>query len=68
MWGNDWLCDVSCQEVSRCSARGGSEGIMYITFASTKKLNKAELTLALKPRGDVTRQLRIEIHFVFFTL
>ena len=27
---------------------------MYITFASTK-VNKAEPTLGLKPRGDVTR-------------
>ena len=27
---------------------------MYITFTS-KKANKAEPTLALKPRGDVTR-------------
>ena len=29
---------------------------MYITFASAKKANKAEPTLALKPRGDVTMQ------------
>ena len=29
---------------------------MYITFASAKKANKAELTLALKPRGDITRK------------
>ena len=30
--------------------------IMYInTLASAKKANKAEPTLALKPRGDVTR-------------
>ena len=28
---------------------------MYITFASAKIANKAEPTLALKPRGDVTR-------------
>ena len=34
-----------------CSIRVGSWG-MYITFASAKKVNKAEPTLALKPRGD----------------
>ena len=32
----------------------GSWG-MYITLASAKKANKAEPTLALNPRGDVTR-------------
>ena len=41
------------QEVGRCSTRGGSLR-MYNTFASTKA-NKAEPTLALKPREDVTR-------------
>ena len=39
---------------SKCSTRGESWG-MYITFASAKIANKAEPTLALKPRGDVTR-------------
>ena len=28
---------------------------MYITFTSAKIVNKAEPTLAMKPRGDVTR-------------
>ena len=42
------------QEVGKCSTRGESWG-MYITFASAKIANKAEPTLALKPRGDVTR-------------
>ena len=46
-------CNVSCQEVSRCGTRGGSPG-MYIAFASAKA-NKAESALALKHRGDVTR-------------
>ena len=41
------------QEVVRCSTRGGSWG-MYITFASTKE-NKVEPTLALKHRGDITK-------------
>ena len=42
------------QEVGKCSTRGESWG-MYITCASAKIANKAEPTLALKPRGDVTR-------------
>ena len=46
--------DAGHQEVSMCSTRGGSQG-MYITFASAKKVNKAEPTLALNPRGDITR-------------
>ena len=53
MWGSDWL-RAGCQEVSMRSTRGGSRG-MYITFAFAKKVNKAEPTLAFKPRGDVTR-------------
>ena len=44
-------CTASCQEVSTCSTRGGSQGI-YITFASTKQVNKTEPTLALKHRVD----------------
>ena len=46
-------CNAGCQEVSRYSTRGGSQGI-YITFASAKQVNKAEPTLALKPRGEET--------------
>ena len=52
MWGSDRL-RAGRQEVSKCSTRGESWG-MYITFASAKIVNKAEPTLALKPRGDVT--------------
>ena len=37
-----------------CNTRGGSQG-MYITFASAKIVNKGEPTLALKPRGAITR-------------
>ena len=44
---------AGCQEVGRCSSRGESWG-MCITFASAN-VNTAEPTLALKPRGDVTR-------------
>ena len=53
MWGSD-LLRAGRQEVGKCSTRGESWG-MYITFASAKIANKAEPTLALKPRGDVTR-------------
>ena len=54
MWGSDRL-RAGRQEVGKCSTRGESWG-MYITFASAKIANKAEPTLALKPRGDVTRK------------
>ena len=47
-------CDAGCQKVSRCSNRGRSWEI-YITFASAKQANKAEPTLVLKPREEVTR-------------
>ena len=40
------------QEVGKCSTRGGSQG-MYITFTSAMRIRQP--TLALKPRGDVTR-------------
>ena len=53
MWGSDRL-RAGRQEVGKCSTRGESWG-MYITFASANIANKAEPTLALKPRGDVTR-------------
>ena len=44
-------CNAGHQE---CSTKDGSQG-MHITFTSAKEANKAEPTLALKPRGDVTR-------------
>ena len=47
-------CTPATKRFGKCSTRGESWG-MYITFASTKIVNKAEPTLALKPRGDVTR-------------
>ena len=46
-------CNAGCQEVGKCSTRGGSQK-RHITFTSAK-VNKAEHTLALQPRGDVTR-------------
>ena len=45
--------DAGCQEVGMCSARGGSqECTLHLPL---QKVNKAESTLALKPRGDITR-------------
>ena len=43
-------CTAGHQEVSTCSTRGASQG-MY----NVHNENKAEPTVALKPRGDVTR-------------
>ena len=43
------------QEVSRCSTRGESQGMCNITHMPPPSANKAEPTLALKPREDVTR-------------
>ena len=55
MWKR-WLgCHAGCQEVSRCSTRGESQGMCDITYTPLLSSNKAEPTLALKPRGDVTR-------------
>ena len=53
-------CDAGCQKASRCSTRGEIFGGMYITFTPIQEANKAEPTLALKPRGDVTRNPKQE--------
>ena len=47
-------CNAGHQEVGMCSTRGGSQGKLHYIHLH-KKANKAEPTLALKPRGDVTR-------------
>ena len=56
MWKR-WLdCNAGCQEVSRCHTRGESQRMCNIrTCTPLLSLNKAEPTLALKPRGDITR-------------
>ena len=43
------------QEVSRCSTRGESQETCNITRTPPPRANKAEPTLALKSRGDITR-------------
>ena len=50
MWGQDRL-RAGCQEVGKCSTRGGSRGT-YITFASAIQIRQP--TLALKHRDDAT--------------
>ena len=46
-------CYAGIMHWQRCHTRGESQGT-YITYASAKS-NKAEPTLAFKPRGDITR-------------
>ena len=54
--GRDQLgSHANCQEVSRCSTRGESQGTCNATRTPPPSANKAEPTLALKPRGDITR-------------
>ena len=48
-------CHASRKEVSRCRTRGESQGMCNVTQTPPLSLNKAEPTLALKPRGDITR-------------
>ena len=48
-------CHAGHQEVGRCRTRGESQGTCNITRTPPLSSNKAEPTLALKPRGDVTR-------------
>ena len=53
MWKR-WLgCHAGHQEVGRCSTRGESQGTCNITRTPPLSSNKAEPTLALKPRGVV---------------
>ena len=55
MWKRRLACHAGCQEVSRCCTRGESQGTCNVTCTLLLSPNKAEPTLALKPRGDVTR-------------
>ena len=55
-------CDARGQHMYSCSIRDGSQGnVHYICVR--KKVYKAEPTLALKPRGDVTRNLKQGYHW-----
>ena len=55
MWKRQLSCHTGHQEVSRCHTRGESQGTCNITHTPPLSSNKAEPTLALKPRGEVTR-------------
>ena len=55
MWKRRLSCHVGHQEVSRCCTRGESQGMCNVTCMPLLSSNKAEPTLALKPRGDITR-------------
>ena len=55
MWKRRLGCHAGPQEVDRCHTRGESQGTCNVTCMSLLSSNKAEATLALKPRGDVTR-------------
>ena len=58
MWKRQPGCHAGCQKVGRCCTRGESQGTCNVTHTPPLSSNKAELTLALKPRGDVTRSLK----------
>ena len=49
---------ASRQEISRCSTRGESQGMCNITHTPPPSVNKAEPTLALKPRGDTSPEVQ----------
>ena len=55
MWKRWLSCHAGHQEVSRCHTKGESQGTCNLTHMPPLSWNKAEPTLALKPRGDVTR-------------
>ena len=55
MWKRQLGCHAGRQEVGRCRTRGESQGTCNVTCTPPLSSNKAEPTLALKPRGDVTR-------------
>ena len=55
MWKR-WLgCHAGNQEVGRCHTKGESQGACNLTRMPLLSWNKTEPTLALKPRGDITR-------------
>ena len=55
MWKRQLSCHAGHQEVGRCRTSGESQGMCNVTCTSLLSSNKAEPTLALKPRGDITR-------------
>ena len=60
MWKRRLGCHSGCQKVGRCCTRGESQGMCNVTHTPPLSSNKAEPTLALKPRGHVTRSPKQE--------
>ena len=58
MWKRQLGCHAGPKEVGRCHTRGESQGMCNVAHTPPLSSNKAEPTLALKPRGDVTRSLK----------
>ena len=54
-WKRQLGCHAGRQEVGRCHTRGESQGMCNVTHMPPLSSNKAEPTLALKPRGLITR-------------
>ena len=55
MWTRRLICHAGCQEVGRFCTRGESQGMCNVTCRPLLSSNKAEPTLALKTRRDITR-------------
>ena len=55
MWKRWLSCHAGHQEFGRCHTRGKSQGTCNLTCMPPLSSNKAVPTLALKPRGDITR-------------
>ena len=58
MWKIQLGCHAGHQEVSRCHTRGESQGMCNVTCMPQLSSNKAEPTLALKPKGDVSQSVQ----------
>ena len=57
-WKRQLGCHAGHQAVGRCLIRGESQGTCNITRMPQLSTNKAEPTLALNPRGDITRSAK----------
>ena len=62
MWKTQLSCHAGCQEVGMCCTIGESQGTCNITCTPLLSSNKAEPTLASKPRGYITRSPKQGYH------
>ena len=60
MWKRRLGCHAGRQEVGRCRTRGEYQEMCNILHMPPLSSNKAVPTLALKPRGDITRSPKQE--------